>query len=153
LSENSAQWAATGQVPIRNSVREDPALGDVAAPIAAVAPSAENAVLLPQVPQLEGALWDNFGPAVDAVLMGEQADVQAALDQAAQNSQQMIDENAELFGSSRSPSKPGRAPRPRPAGARAAAIAPEGDQRCLLPPPKRRASSGSSRAPSHGGAS
>jgi multiple sugar transport system substrate-binding protein len=99
LSEHSAQWAAAGQVPIRNSVREGPDLSSVAAPIAAVAPSADGAILLPQVPQLEGALWDNFGPAVDAVLMGEQTDVKAALDQAATNSQQMIDENAASFGS------------------------------------------------------
>ena len=99
LSENSAEWAKAGQVPIRTSVRESGDLSSVAAPIAAVAPSAQNAILLPQIAQLEGALWDAFGPAVDAVLLGEATDVKAALDQAATTSQQVIDENAASFGS------------------------------------------------------
>jgi multiple sugar transport system substrate-binding protein len=99
LSEHSAEWAKAGQVPIRTSVRESGDLASVAAPIAAVAPTAGDAILLPQVPQLEGALWDNFGPAVDRVLMGETTDVKAALDEAATASQQMIDENAATFGS------------------------------------------------------
>jgi multiple sugar transport system substrate-binding protein len=99
LSEHSAEWAKAGQVPIRTSVRESGDLASVAAPIAAVAPTAGDAILLPQVPQLEGALWDNFGPAVDRVLMGETTDVKAALDEAAAASQQMIDENAASFGS------------------------------------------------------
>jgi multiple sugar transport system substrate-binding protein len=97
LSENSAAWAAAGQVPVRNDVRESPELADVAAPIAAVAPSIDNAILLPQVPLLEGALWDAFGPAVDAVLMGEATDVKAALDEAAATSQQVLEENAASF--------------------------------------------------------
>jgi multiple sugar transport system substrate-binding protein len=99
LSENSVEWAKAGQVPVRNSVRESAELGELAAPIAAVAPSIDNAVLLPQVPLIESALWDAFGPAVDAVLMGEATDVKAALDEAAANSQQVIDENAASFGS------------------------------------------------------
>jgi multiple sugar transport system substrate-binding protein len=79
-------------------VRESAELGELAAPIAAVAPSIDSAVLLPQVPLIESALWDAFGPAVDAVLMGEATDVKAALDEAAANSQQVIDENAASFG-------------------------------------------------------
>lgn len=98
LSENSVEWAKAGQVPVRNSVREGAELGELAAPIAAVAPSIDSAILLPQIPLIEGALWDAFGPAVDAVLMGEATDVQAALDDAAATSQQVIDENAASFG-------------------------------------------------------
>ena len=98
LSENSADWAKAGQVPARTEVRESAELAEVAPPISQIVASAEGAILLPQVPLLEGALWDAFGPAVDAVLMGEATDVKAALDDAAANSQQVLDENAASFG-------------------------------------------------------
>jgi multiple sugar transport system substrate-binding protein len=100
LSMNSVEWAKAGQVPARNSVRESAELGEVAAPIAAVAPAAAEAIILPQVPELEGALWGQFGPVVDGVLLGQTptSDIQSALDQAAGSSQQIIDENAERYG-------------------------------------------------------
>lgn len=98
LSQNSVEWAKAGQVPARNEVRDNPELAEVAAPIATVADAAAEAIILPQVPELEGALWGQFGPAVNAVLMGEATDVQAALDQAAASSQQIIDENMERYG-------------------------------------------------------
>jgi multiple sugar transport system substrate-binding protein len=98
LSENSAEWGKAGQVPVRNSVRESAELAEVAAPIASIVESANGAILLPQVPLLEGALWDAFGPAVDAVLMGEATDIQATLDAAAATSQQVLEENAATYG-------------------------------------------------------
>lgn len=101
LSENSAEWAAAGQIPARTEIRTGSELASVAAPISMVAPSAENAILLPQVPELEGALWGQFGPAVNGVLLGEipEDGIQAALDQAAAQSQQIIDENATRYSS------------------------------------------------------
>jgi multiple sugar transport system substrate-binding protein len=100
LSENSSAWAAAGQVPARNSVRLGEDLASVAAPIAAVAPSTDAAILLPQVPELEGALWgQGFEPAVNGVLLGEMTDIQAALDDAAATSQQILDENATRYAS------------------------------------------------------
>lgn len=98
VSDNSAQWAAAGQVPARTSARESGELSEIAPPIAAIAESADDTIILPQVPGLEGALWDHFGPVVDAVLMGETTDIAAALDEAAARSQQVIDENRERFG-------------------------------------------------------
>lgn len=98
LSENSADWAAAGQIPARTEVRESPDLQNVAAPIAAIAAGADEAVILPQVPELEGALWGEFGPVVNAVLMGEESDVQGALEGASSRSQQIIDENQERYG-------------------------------------------------------
>ena len=98
LSENSVQWAAAGQVPARNSVRESDELGTEAPAIAAVAPTVDQAILLPQVAGLEGALWDEFGPAVDAVLLGEQSDVEAALTDAQGRSDQRLEENRQAFG-------------------------------------------------------
>jgi multiple sugar transport system substrate-binding protein len=98
LSENSLEWAQAGQVPARTDVRESAEMQEVAAPIAAVALSAPNAIILPQVPELEGALWGEFGPVVDAVLMGEEEDIQSALEGAASRSQQIIDENQQRYG-------------------------------------------------------
>jgi multiple sugar transport system substrate-binding protein len=97
LSENSVEWAKAGQVPARNEVRTSAELAEVAAPISTIAEAAGEAIILPQVPELEGALWGEFGPVVDAVLMGEQEDIAGALNQAATNSQQIIDENAERY--------------------------------------------------------
>jgi multiple sugar transport system substrate-binding protein len=98
LSEHSTQWAAAGQVPARNSARESEELGTAAPAIAAVAPAEADAVIiLPQVPGLEGALWDEFGPVVDGVLAGDVTDVGAALNEAAGRSQQKVDENIEQF--------------------------------------------------------
>ena len=98
LSDNSAEWAAAGQVPARQSVRDDPNLSSVAAPIAQVAESA-NMVLLPaQAPALEGALWDQFGPVVNAYLAGDVADAAAALEEANAKSQQVMEENISTFG-------------------------------------------------------
>lgn len=98
LSDHSVEWAAAGQVPARNTARESAELSDVAAPIARVASVVDRAIILPQVPELEGALWNQFGPVVDGVLMGEIDDVGAALEQAAGQSQQIVDENIERYG-------------------------------------------------------
>lgn len=98
LSENSVEWAKAGQVPARNEVRLGSELGELAAPIAAVAPTTDSAIILPQVAELEGALWGQFGPVVDAVLMGEMDDIQAGLDAAVGQAQQIMDENAARYG-------------------------------------------------------
>jgi len=98
LSENSMEWAKAGQVPARQSVRDDPALADAAAPISRVVESANIVVILPQVPALEPALWDQFGPVIDGYLAGDIADPAAALEEANARSQQVIDENISIFG-------------------------------------------------------
>lgn len=98
LSENSIEWAKAGQVPARQSVRDDPALAEAAAPISQVAESANIVVILPQIAALEPALWDQFGPVIDAYLAGDVTDAQAALDEANARSQQVMDENVSTFG-------------------------------------------------------
>ena len=98
LSDNSSGWAAAGQVPARQSVRNDPNLASVAAPIAAVAASADMVSLPAQAPGLESALWDQFGPVVDAYLAGDVTDPKAALDEANTKSQQVMEENVDTFG-------------------------------------------------------
>jgi multiple sugar transport system substrate-binding protein len=98
LSDNSEGWAAAGQVPARQSVRNDPNLASVAAPISQVAESANMVALPAQVPGLEGALWDQFGPAIDAYLAGDVTDAKAALDEANAKSQQVMEENISTYG-------------------------------------------------------
>jgi multiple sugar transport system substrate-binding protein len=98
LSDNSAQWAKAGQVPARTSAREDPELTTLSPPIANILESANTVVILPPVPALEPALWDQFGPVIDAYLAGDVTDAKAALDEANAKSQQVIDENVSTFG-------------------------------------------------------
>jgi len=98
LSDNSSGWAAAGQVPARQSVRDDPNLASVAGPISQVAESANMVALPTQAAGLEGALWDQFGPAIDTYLAGDVTDAQAALDEANAKSQQVMEENIETYG-------------------------------------------------------
>jgi multiple sugar transport system substrate-binding protein len=98
LSDNSSQWAKAGQVPARTSAREDPELTTIAPPIANIIESANTVKILPPVPALEPALWDQFGPVIDAYLAGDVTDAKAALDEANAKSQQVIDENVSTFG-------------------------------------------------------
>jgi len=52
-----------------------------------------------QAAGLEDALWgQGFGPLIDAYLAGDQTDAQAALDEAASNSQKVMEENVTIFG-------------------------------------------------------
>jgi multiple sugar transport system substrate-binding protein len=97
LSDNSMEWAKAGQVPARQSVRDNPELATVAAPISKVVESANIVVILPQVPALEPALWDQFGAVIDGYLAGDVTDAQAALDEANAKSQQVMDENVATF--------------------------------------------------------
>jgi hypothetical protein len=60
--------------------------------------SANIVVILPQVPALEPALWDQFGPVIDAYLAGDVPDLAAALEEANAKSQQVMDENISIFG-------------------------------------------------------
>ena len=98
LSDNSAEWAKAGQVPARQSVRNDPDLASVAAPVSQVAASADMVAIPAQAPALEPALWDQFGPVVDAYLAGDVTDLQAALDEANAKSQAVMEENLSTFG-------------------------------------------------------
>ncbi|GAB4208566.1 MAG: hypothetical protein OHK0022_38300 [Roseiflexaceae bacterium] len=98
LSQNSARWAAAGQVPVRSSVREGPELAQVAAPVAAFASEAEAVIMPPSVPGVVPAVWgEGFGKAVDAVLLGQQTDVKQALDEAATRSNQIIQQNQQRY--------------------------------------------------------
>jgi multiple sugar transport system substrate-binding protein len=98
LSQNSVQWAKAGQVPARESAREGGDLASVSPPVAAFAQEVESVQFLPPVPGLEGALWgQGFEPALNSYLLGQTQDIKAALDEAASNSNQIIQENAQRY--------------------------------------------------------
>jgi multiple sugar transport system substrate-binding protein len=98
LSEHSVQWAKAGQVPARTSQREDANLATIAPPVANIIESANTVKILPPVPALEPALWDQFGAVIDAYLAGDTKDAKAALDEANTKSQQTMDENVSTYG-------------------------------------------------------
>ncbi len=99
LSRNSAEWARAGQVPVRQEVRESGNLAEVAAPVAAFADEVEGVIMPVPVPGLVPAVWgEGFGRAVDAVLLGEAGDIQAALDEAVARSNQILEQNRQRYG-------------------------------------------------------
>jgi len=98
LSQNSAQWATAGQVPAREDARMT--LPEAAAPVRAFASEIEAVIMPPNIAGFSSAVGgaEGFGRAVDPVLLGDQSDVQAALDQAAQRSTELLQQNAQTYG-------------------------------------------------------
>jgi multiple sugar transport system substrate-binding protein len=98
LSANSVEWAKAGLVPARNSARNNTELATLAPPVAAIAKEADAMQFLPSVPGLAGAVGaEGAGRAVNPILLGQQTDIKAALDQAAQRSNQLIQQNAQQY--------------------------------------------------------
>ncbi len=97
LSANSAQWATAGQVPAREDARAN--LESVAPPVAAFAEEIEQVIMPQPLPGFSGAIGgaEGFGRAVNPVLLGEQTDIKAALDEAAQRSTQLLQQNAQQY--------------------------------------------------------
>jgi multiple sugar transport system substrate-binding protein len=99
LSQNSVQWAKAGQVPARNSARTSPELATIAPPVAAFAKEAESMQFPPTVPGITTATGpEGIGRAVNPILLGQQSDIKATFDQAAQRSTQLIKQNAQQYG-------------------------------------------------------
>ncbi len=101
LSENSVQWATAGQVPARESVRISDELTTVAPVITNFAEEVEQVVLRPSVPGIGSAIQaEGYGRAVNAVLLGQQTDIKAALDQAADRANQLLEQNRQTYSGS-----------------------------------------------------
>jgi multiple sugar transport system substrate-binding protein len=97
LLDNSLEWAKAGQIPANNTVRNSAEFKAVE-PQAAIAPSVENAFFPPSVPGITDAIGP-MGEAVTAIMSGTQTDIKAALDEAAQRSNQILAENVTNYGS------------------------------------------------------
>jgi len=101
LSENSSLWATAGMVPARESVRTSDELTTVAPVMMNFAEEVESVDLLPSVPGIGVALRaEGYVRAVNGVLTGQQTDIKTALDEAAQRSNQVLEQNRQTYGSS-----------------------------------------------------
>ena len=94
MSEQSADWAGSGMIPARKSVRDDAVKG---MPQEVIAAQIENMRFLPPVPGLGGVQAEALEPAVaNGVLgKGEPAD---ELKSAADKANQLMERNRESFG-------------------------------------------------------
>jgi len=98
ISQHSVEWAKAGQLPARASVREEPEFQEIPY-ISEIAGQIESASFFPPVPAAPDMLFaaGGAGEAVLAVLSGEK-EAQAALDESAQRSTQILQENKEKYG-------------------------------------------------------
>jgi multiple sugar transport system substrate-binding protein len=95
LSEQSGEWAGSGMIPARLSVRESGVLDD--APQAAIAEGIENMRFLPPVPGVGTVQAEALEPAVSEVILGN-AEPEARLTTAAEQATELMQRNLESFG-------------------------------------------------------
>ena len=103
FSRNSLQWGAAGQIPARNEVRESEefqnASGEGLLPlIAQMAPLAEAVQFLPTIPGGGDILFVAGGAGEAATLVVNGEDAQQALDAAAQQNTEVLQQNKERYG-------------------------------------------------------
>jgi len=97
LSENSLEWVrGAGHIPARNSVRESEEFQSTQ-PHASYAATADHAIFPPAVPGLLDALV-LLDEAVFSVMAGANPDIQAALDEAAERANQVLEQNRGRYG-------------------------------------------------------
>jgi multiple sugar transport system substrate-binding protein len=95
ISEHSIEWAKSGQIPARNSVRESAEF--TALPVqASLATQLEHAVFPPTVAGI-GDVTTTYETAVNEVILGK-AKAKDALDSAAAKADQMLADNLAKYG-------------------------------------------------------
>lgn len=96
MSEHSIDWARSGQVPARNSVRESAAFQqlDVQSTLADQLP---DVVFPPSVPGIGDITTPTFETAINEAVLGRKP-AKAALTEAAAEANQMLTENREKYG-------------------------------------------------------
>lgn len=97
MLDNSVTWAAAGQLPANNTVRESEEFAAVE-PQATIAERTADYVFFP--PSVPG-ITDAYAPldeAISALMSGNATDVQAELDNAAERANQILQQNAETYG-------------------------------------------------------
>lgn len=101
LSENSSLWATAGMIPARESVRTSEELKTVAPVITIFGEEVNHVSLLPSVPGIGGAIRpEGYDRAVNAVLIDQRTDIKAVLDEAAQRSNQLLEQNRAKYRTS-----------------------------------------------------
>ncbi len=97
LLDNSVTWASAGQLPANNVVRASEEFAEIQPQADIAAGSAEYVFLPPSIP----GIGDAYGPldeAIGALMSGNATDIQAELDNAADRANQILEQNAELYG-------------------------------------------------------
>jgi len=110
--DNSATWSGAGNIPALNSARNSAAL-QAMHPQAEIAPSVENPVFPPPIPGVSDALGP-LNDAVGAIMASTATDIKATLDSAATRANQILQQNANNYGTDPATSHPAT-PTPPPA--------------------------------------
>lgn len=95
MSEQSGEWAGSGMIPARLSVRESGVLDEV--PNVVIAEQIDAMRFLPPVPGLGGAQAEALEPALSSAILGG-TEPAAALENAAQQATELMKKNLESFG-------------------------------------------------------
>ena len=95
LSENSIEWAKSGQVPARNSVRESAEFK--ALPVqSALAAQLDNVVFPPTIPGIGDVTAPTFEQAVNTAVLGK-ANPKSALESAAKKADALLEDNRKKY--------------------------------------------------------
>ena len=95
MSEQSGDWAGSGMIPARQSVRDEGALEGL--PNAVIADQMDHMRFLPPVPGLGGVQTESLEPALSNAVLG-QAEPADALKDASSQATDLMKENLESFG-------------------------------------------------------
>jgi multiple sugar transport system substrate-binding protein len=95
LSENSAEWAGSGMIPARESVRAAGALEGL--PQAPIAEQIDSMRFLPAVPGIGAVQTETLEVAVSKAVLGEESP-EDAMTEAADNASKLMEENKASFG-------------------------------------------------------
>ena len=95
ISERSIDWAKSGQIPARNSVRESAEFKDLKVQ-STLAEQLPNVVFPPSVPGIGDVTTPTYETAVNEIILGKK-EVKAALDEAAKKADSMLDANRKKY--------------------------------------------------------
>jgi multiple sugar transport system substrate-binding protein len=95
ISERSIDWAKSGQIPARNSVRESAEFKDLKVQ-STLAEQLPNVVFPPSVPGIGDVTTPTYETAVNEVILGKKP-VKAALDEAAKKADAMLKANQQKY--------------------------------------------------------
>ena len=95
LSENSIEWAKSGQIPARNSVRESDEFAGLEVQ-STLAGQLENVVFPPTVPGIGDVTAPTFEQAVNTVVLGK-AEPKAALEDAQKKANALLEDNRKKY--------------------------------------------------------
>lgn len=97
MSENSATWAGSGNIPARASARKDQTFTDSRQADLATEEVLDSFLFLQQVPGSREIAADSYQRAVSKAVLGDE-EPEAALEAAVKTAQEMLDRNRDLYG-------------------------------------------------------